>query len=440
MAIVNGTSLESNKNLKFNFDGGNLSSDAGMILIKEFAHKLGVQQLVKESFKTKDSAIRIHTDSENLMQMVYQIIAAYNTDDMADSLKDDPVFTSILGKDTLASQPTLSRFHNRMDESTLEQLESIIKALRKRVYSVKKPEYIIADIDSTLLDTYGNQEGAAFNYHYQANGYHPLVCYDGLTGDLLKIELRNGTEYCCNGAADFLKPLLQEYSDEYPEIAVFLRGDSGFATDEMYSLCESNGTSYVIRLKDNPVLRRLASPIEDELSEKVADNMLDYAVSYGEFQYKAKTWNYPRRVVCKVEKSYGQMLFMYTFIVTNMDSDPERVLGFYCKRGTMENFIKESKNGFDFCCVSSATKIVNANRLMIHALAYNIFNWLRRLVLPVKLMKDRIDTYRLKLIKIAAKIVRTSRYVVFKLCSSCPYKDDFYNILSNIVDFNPIIV
>ena len=98
----------------------------------------------------------------------------------------------------------------------------------------------------------------------------------------------------------------------------------------------------------------------------------------------------------------------------------------------MENFIKESKTGFDFASVSSHTRIVNANRLQIYSLAYNIFNWFRRLALSTNMRKQHIDTVRLKLLKIAAKVIRSARYITFKLCSSCPYKDEFYNTLSNI--------
>lgn len=108
--------------------------------------------------------------------------------------------------------------------------------------------------------------------------------------------------------------------------------------------------------------------------------MISYAVCYDEFQYQAGSWEYPRRVVCKVEKPAEQLIHLYTFIVTNMDSESEKVIRFYCKRGIMDNYIKESKNGFDFAAVSSSSKIVNANRLQIHALAYNIFNWFKRMV------------------------------------------------------------
>ena len=257
-----------------------------------------------------------------------------------------------------------------------------------------------------------------------------------MTGDLIEIQLRDGTQYSCTRVVDFLQPVLDEYLHDYPEIPILLRGDSDFSTPVLYKQCEENGTSYMIQLKENGILRGKVSYLVDELDEITRSNKVDYAVVYGEFMYKAKSWPYERRVVCKVEKPENQMVYMYTFVVTNMDFSPEYLIKFYCKRGLMENFIKESKSGFDFDSVSSHTRIVNANRLQVHALAYNIFNWFRRLVLSANMRKQRIDTVRLKLLKIAAKIVHSARYITFKLCSNCPYKNEFYETLSNIGKLN----
>ena len=274
MSIVNTFSLQSNRQIKINFDGGDLSSDAGLLLIKEFISKLGIERLLNRSFKTNDSAVfRYHTDRDNLLQMIYMIMAGYFEDDASDELTKDPIF------------------FNRMDEDTLKQFQEISQILRKRIYSIQMPQAVILDLDSTLLAAYGKQEGRAFNFHYRSNGYHPLVCYAGITGDLIKIQLRDGAAYSCTGVTNFLQPILDEYLNDYPTIHLLLRGDSGFATPDLYKQCEENGTSYVIRLK--------------------------------------------------------------------------------------ENFIKESKSGFDFSAVSSHNRIVNANRVQVHALAYNIFNWFR---------------------------------------------------------------
>ena len=206
------------------------------------------------------------------MQMIFQICCGYFTDDCADELTNDPVLTAALGKDALASQPTISRFFSRMDATTLKQFCQITRQMRQRVYALSKPELLLLDLDSTLLDTYGKQEGESFNYHYQSHGCHPLVCYDGMTGDLLKIALRDGNVYSSNGVVEFLQPLLNEFAENCPDIPLFLRGDSGFATPELYRQCEENGISYAIRLKENRILRELAADAEDMLTEKTRSN------------------------------------------------------------------------------------------------------------------------------------------------------------------------
>ena len=156
-----------------------------------------------------------------------------------------------------------------------------------------------------------------------------------MTGDLIKIQLRDGTRYSCTGVVDFLQPILDEYLNDYPAIRILLRGDSGFAAPDLYKQCEENGTSYVIWLKENGILREKASYLVDELDEITRNNKVDYAVVYGEFMYKAGPWPYERRVVCKVEKPENQMVYMYTFVVTNMDSSPEYLIRFYCKQGNI---------------------------------------------------------------------------------------------------------
>ena len=434
------TALESNRRIKINFDGGDLSSDSGLLLINEFSRKMGFDNVIERQFQTNDSAsFRYHTDNSNLLQVIYQIQTAYFEDDCADELTNDPVFTAALNKSALASQPTLSRFYNRMDNDTLTQFDEIGREFRRRVYSIKPPEMILFDLDTTLLETYGNQEGEAFNFHYKAHGYHPFICFDGLTGDLLRAQLRKGSNYSSNGVCDFMQPLFDEFLNDYPNTSLYLRGDSGFATPDLYTQCETNGTSYVIRLKENATLRALAAELNSELSEIVRENIVDYAAVYGEFYYKAASWDYERRVVCKIEKPTDQLTHMNTFIVTNMDLSPEKIIMFYCNRGRMENFVKEGKNGFDFGAVSSRSETVNANRFQVHVLAYNIFNWFKRLVLPETMRKLMADTIRLKLIKIASRLVRSAGYMVFKLCSSCPYKKEFYKTLENIRCLRPIM-
>ena len=442
MSNINHRLMKSNTYIDVNFEGGELSSDSGLLLVKEFIHKLGFNDLVKKYFHTcGEGYLRIHTDYDNFMQMLYQIIAGYFADDRADNLTVDPVFTACLDKPALASQPTISRFFNRMEEHSLSQMERIQKMMRSIVYSLpgQRPNIIIFDLDTTLLNTYGNQEGKAWNYHYEADGYHPKVCFEGITGDLLRIELRKGTEYCSNNIVEFMEPLFEEYTQKYKFTNLFLRGDSGFAAPELYKQCEENGCQYAIRLKQNNTLINKASELTKQLDAITKEDKVNYACVLGEFQYAANSWDKERRVICKVEKPLNSIIYQYTFIVTTIRDTPEWIVKYYCKRGTMENYIKEGKSGFDFSAVSSSSMIVNANRLQLHAIAYNIINWMRRLVFPVTMNDATIDTIRLRLIKIASRIVRHAHRVIFKLCSSCPYKNEFFLIMDNISKLNPFL-
>ena len=254
---------------------------------------------------------------------------------------------------------------------------------------------------------------------------------------MLKIELRKGSTYSSTGVRDFLQPLLDEYLSQYPDTQLFLRGDSGFATPELYTQAESNGCSYAIRLKENCLLREKAFHLEEDITAKAMAHPDRFAALYDEFLYQAGSWDYPRRVICKIEKRPEELFVRHTFIVTNMALSPQELVKFYCNRGRMENFIKESKNEFGFNAMSSHSMLVNSNRLQICMLAYNLFNWFRRLCLPEKMKKFRADTIRLKLLKIAGKLVKSARSIIFKLCSNCPYLREFFETFTNIKRLTP---
>lgn len=440
MNIVNTLKLNSNKKIEINFDGGELSSDSGLFLMKEFLSAIGLTKILENTFRTTDMAkYRIHNDIDNLLQSLYQIFAGYFEDDRADDLRNEPVMTACLEKDALASQPTMSRFFNRMDADTLEQFNAILKQLRKTLYEMEgRPGTVLFDLDTTLLNAYGKQEGAAWNFHYGEEGYHPQLCYNGLTGDLIRAELRDGTDYCSKDVASFMEPVFHEFTVDYPFTNLFVRGDSGYAAPELYMACEKYGAQYAIRLKANQVLYKEAGALDQQLYEQTREDTVSYAVVYGDFIYQAGSWDIPRRVTVKIEKPADSMEHRFTFIVTNMTASPEFVVNFYCGRGQMENFIKECKKDFDFSAVSSSSKVVNANRLQVHVLAYNLINMMRRLVFPDSLKRLRMESIRIKLIKTASRVVRHGRKIIFRLCSSNPYKQEFTQIMQNILNLSSV--
>ena len=420
--------------IKLNFDGGNLTSDSGMLLYKQFDEKMGFSKEIRNSLNIKDDVNhRKHENEDVIMQRIYQNAAGYHADDDADDLRSDSVFQEILEKDDLASQPTISRVNNKVNKNTMKQLQTANFNLLDKVYASKPPEKIIFDLDSTNSETYGDQYGAAYNTHYGADGYHPLLMYDGNTGDLIKAELRSGNVYTSRQSVRFVGPLFKKYSKKFKNIPLYFRADSGFAMPGLYNISEEHDIFYTIRLKANSKLYDLAQPFTEKLAKKFKDNQYKKHVIYGEFEYQAQSWNKKRRVIVKIKKPKGKLTYEYTFIVTNINNwSPKKVFKFYCQRGTMENFIKEGKNGFAFGKMSSTEYWANANKLQQMVLAYNLNNWMRRLCFPGTTKSYRIETIRNRIIKIAARIVNRSKYAFYKLASSCPYKKLFYTIYENI--------
>lgn len=411
---------------EINFSGGKLSSDTGMLLFGEFVNKIDVLPSVSALMNENDSFLKIHKSADIFMQKVYQNVSGNFSDDYADKIAYDPSFTSILGKNRLASQPTISRFMQKANDTTEISINSLLKILRKKTYEIQPVTDVVFDIDTTILPTYGKQEDAEYIHHYGAVGYHPILCYDGNTRDLLAAELREGSKYCGKDADEFLKPLLDEFSTRYKSTSILVRGDSGFAMPELYELVEEYGQAcYVIRLKDNNVLYRKIEDVENELINSSKQNPTEKVVVYGEFMYRASSWSKERRVVYKLTKKPENLFADRMFIVTNTSMTATDVVDTYCKRGNMENFIKECKNEFAFACTRSQTRRINKNRLLIAAFAYQLFNIFRRIFLPREWVKFCANEIRLRLFKIAGKIIQHGRKMVFKLCSFYAYEKEF---------------
>lgn len=431
MNSVQEYSMNFNPRMKVNFKGGDLTTDAGLLLYKSFDHKLGLSKTIKENLVVHDNVVhRDHPNADVVIQKIYQHVGGYHTDDHADDLHTEPLLTSIFHKARLASQPTLSRFYAKSDGVTIESLATITETLQRRVYKIKPERHFIFDVDSSGFTAHGEQEGAVYNAHYGQTGFHPLFCFDGLTGDCLKADLRPGNVYTSRDVVSFMKPLFYRYEALAPGAFILIRGDSGFSVPELYELIEAQKKHYIIRLKSNARLQALAQDIANEKLDGTSLNKLQVYVA--EVPYQAKSWNQERRVVIKMEKPAGELLFNFTFIVTNVELDPEDIIRMYCNRGRMENFIKEAKNGFACQKMSSTNFKANEVKLQISMLAYNFNNWFRRLCFPENMQPSRMETVRTQVVKIAAKLVRSGGYWTWKLCSSCVYKRAFQQIFENI--------
>ena len=432
MATLSQKTLHFNRSIKLSSDGGALSSDTGELIFREFDKKLGFSQTIAKHLQLKDErSFYIHSNKLLIRQKIYQLIAGYHEDDAADYLTHDPIFTKVLGTPALASQPSLSRFFKRFDTQALDQLQAANQELLDRVHKMRQSNTLLMDLDSSHADTYGKQERASYNAHYGTVGFHPLVAFDGLTGDFLKAQLRPGHVYTSNGVVDFLRPLLEHYNETFPETSMLVRGDSGFAVPDLYELCEKESVYYIIRLKSNAKLKVLA----EELHPTYEIRDVSVTESYVEESiYQAATWSTPRRIIIQSTRPAGELFFSHAFFVTNLSEifSPKAVVTSYQKRGTMENFIKEAKDGFGFNQMKSHDYIVNEARMMISLLAYNLTNWLRTLSFPPVAKGIQIQTIRTRLIKVASKFVKSGRSLHFKLSSSFVYTCFFWDVLTRV--------
>ena len=327
--------LDFNSKIKGNWDGGELTSDGGVFLMHNFLNKINFSNILEEYFFiASDTALRTYSNPKMLMQFIYLTALGYHNQDNHDDLRGEPAISSCFNEESLASQPTVSRFITRLDDSSLEQLKKINEFLVDRYYGIRPPEYLIFDIDTSYFETYGNQEGGAYNTHYSHHGLSPLMIFDNETGLLIEADLRAGNTYCSNGATDVLTPLLERYQNKFSNITRLIRADSGFAAPGIYEACEKTDSKYIIRLKSNQVLQREAKAIFDK---EYDDNKFhEDQVILGEFYYQAGSWSKKRRVVCELKHHAGQLIPDFTYIVTNLDTDKlELVLSLYRKRGSI---------------------------------------------------------------------------------------------------------
>ena len=432
MVTLQENAVKFNNNLIVSHDGGRLSSDSGLILIDELMDAFQFTQLSKKIVRFNDSRkYWTHTNHKLLKQLVLQIVAGYNTDSAANILQHDPVLQTLSTDEPLASQSSISRFYDRVVVETILTLQVLNQDLIDKARLVRNDTNMIIDLDSTHSDTFGHQEQTAYNAHYGTNGYHPLVAFDGLTGDFLKAKLRSGNQYTSNGVKEFLEPLLEHYNQTIPTTDILVRGDSGFATPDVYDLCDLYENQYVIRLKANRNLYRLAEEFVFYDNHHPWD---EKEVYYHSVSYQAASWFKPRRVCIRSTREVGELLFKHSFIVTNFSENisAKRVFETYNKRGTMENYIKEAKNSFFFDKTDSPRFIENEARMMISLLAYNLVNFLRTLCFEPKSKGLQVNTIRLRLFKVAGKLVNTARQTYLKLSSYHVHQREFYAVFRKI--------
>src|SRR5215218_7610910 len=409
------------RRIKLEFHGTRITSDGGLLAYRELDDALGLTATAASTLAEGRRGKNIrHRLLGLLRQAVYGRLAGYEDVNDAERLARDPAMRAIVGREGL-DRPAASA-----TEANLGTLTALSGAWIDRVHGRRPPDGIILDMDSSESPTFGQQEGSAWNGHFGCTCYHPLFVFNQF-GDLERCVLRPGNVHSAEGWREVLEPVVARYRER--GLALYFRGDAGFAKPELYELLEAEDIGYAIRLPANPVLQQRIGHL---LTRPVGRPPKKPQVFHASFSYQAQSWTKPRRVVAKVEWHQGELYPRVGFIVTNLTRPVERITKFYNGRGTAEQWIKEGKLALRWTRLSCRAFRDNAVRLQLFALAYNLANFLRSLALPDEVAHWSLTTLREKLVKIGARIVRHGRYMVFQLAEVAVPRALFTAILRRI--------
>jgi hypothetical protein len=420
--------------LRVKFIGRKVTTDAGLLAYREIDETLGLTGMGMEMLT--DSRLgcnKQHGLVPLLRQSIYSRLAGYEDVNDAERLCLDPAMRHVVGgrasqpEKQAASTSEVGRFETEIlsTQDNLRKLMDLSGEWIDKVHQRQPLKELILDLDSSVSETYGKQEGTAYNGHFECNCYHPLFLFNQL-GDLERCMLRRGNLASAKFWRRVLLPVIQRY--RHLDIPKFFRGDAAFANPALYRVLENEGYLYAIRLKANAVLERV---IEHLLTRPVGRPSKP-KLFYHSFKYQAKSWLHSRRVVAKIEWHAGELFARVGFIVTNLRLKSSNVVKFNNGRGTAEQLIKEGKNAVTWTKLSCRTFKDNQTRLQLFALAYNLANFLRRLALPHEVKHWSLTTFREKLVKIGAKVTRHAKYVTFQLAEVAITRKLFAAILDRI--------
>ena len=425
-------SFQRNRRIVAQFDGGQISSDAGLLPLRQFDQRHGLTRRWVAALSDSRPPQRIeHTSQALLTQRIYQIVAGYEDANDAALLRHDPIFQLLAEAapgQPLSSQPTLSRWENAFtgrDWVSLNRglLESFGKLCATRMQEAGE---IVLDVDSTADPTYGQQEFSFYNGCYERSVYHPLLIFERATGYLLAAHLRRGEVGSSRGVVAVLRRVVRFLRQRFPDLPIRVAGDAGFAIPRLYLFCEEEHLEYTFGFASNAALRprgeRLLQQAERRWLRRHAPQRL-----YSSFRHRGKRWRrYSRRICMKAECTSKDRCVRYG--ITNRRGPAEQVLAFYHGRGECENRIEELKNGFAADRLSCHRFLANAFRLLLHAAAYNLVVLFRHR-LPECLQRAQIETLRRQLFKLGALVTRSARRVYVRLASGWPFQTLFQGAL-----------
>ncbi len=428
--------------LHADFLGGQLTTDAGVLLIRQVEQRLGLFDAIDRAIPDPRTPEMIRHDQKTLLaQRITAIALGYEDLNDHQALRCDPALQIATDKlpdpDTpLASPPTLCRLENRVDRKALIQVASAL--LDQFIAShPTPPEHLILDFDATDDPTHGNQEGRFFHGYYDHHCFLPLYVFSG--DELLVAYLRPSKIDAARHSRAVLKLLVGRLRGAWPEVKITLRGDSGFCRWKLMRWCDCNGVGYVLGLARNSKLEALATDWTVRAQRQFERTNQPQRL-FGSVGYAAGSWDRTRRVIVKAEHNAGGA--NPRFVVSNVPGDPQELYDeVFCQRGEMENRIKEQQLSLFADRTSCHRFVANAFRLLLSSAAYVLIQALRREALSgTELAVAQVGTIRLKLLKVAARVVVSVRRVRLHLASGYPYQAIFEQVWRQLMGCSPPVV
>jgi len=405
------------------FDGGDVSSDGGLLLLRQVERRLGLLKAVAQALPDPRAPCLVqHTTEQLLRQRVFGLCQGYEDLNDHDRLRDDLALQTAVGKvQAAASSPTLCRFESRADRAAAVATQRIL--VEQFIASFQRPpEELVLDFDATDDLVHGNQEGRHFSRYYDSYCFLPLYVFCG--EQLLVAYLRPAKKDAALHAVAILKLLATRLRQAWPAVRIIFRGDSGFCRPLLLSWCERHHVHYVVGMAKNSRLLTEAEWWRAQAAYAFAWTQQPQRI-FGEFHYRAGSWPCHRRMIAKAE--HNAQGANPRFVVTNLRDAPQALYEtMYCARGEMENRIKECQLGLFSDRTSCHLWWPNQFRLLLAALAYVLLERLRTIGLAgTELARAQVWILRCRLLKVGAVIVRNTRRVRFFLASAFPHQAAF---------------
>lgn len=406
------------------FDGGDITSDGGVLLLRQADRLLGLSEAIARALKDPRRQASCDHDLKSLLrQRLYAIALGYEDLNDHDALRQDVALQTAVERDqSLASAPTLCRFENRVDRETAWRLHEVL--VEQFIDSFKRPpKNLILDFDATDDAVHGEQEGRFFHGFYRHYCFLPLYVFCG--DQLLVSYLRPSNIDGAKHSWAILSLLVKRLRQAWPKVKLVFRGDSGFCRWKMLAWCDRHGIGYIVGLAKNKRLNVLTASLQGEAAACFASTGQKIRW-FTDIHYGARSWDRARRVIAKIE--YSQHGANPRYVVTNLEADAKYLYDkLYCARGDMENRIKESQLDMFGDRTSCQRWWGNQFRLLLSSLAYTLIEAIRRIALKgTELARAYVGTIRLKLFKIGAVILKNTRRIRFLLASGCPYQELYF--------------